>query len=222
MPTSKRWAGLKQQVVLLRKQFLPVNFNHLGRYPRARQVRAHTRAFVVLSHAEIEAYLEDWAVEIADAADAVWKSKAKVTTPLAYLLATFPDLAPGVGGIPEPRRIPETIVDDTGKDPPQRFADTVNRVLKRFQKQIASNNGIKEKNVSSLFAPLGIPAAALGSTLLPNLNSLGKFRGSHAHSSAKTIASPLDAQHEFTKVEAVVNELRPFDDWLVIYKRGIR
>src|SRR5258708_12724498 len=100
MPRSKRWKDLRQEIAALRKQFLPDPFHPLGQYADAARVQAHTRAFLVLSHAEIESYLEGWAKEIARPAERVWLSSAKITAPLAFLLATLPKRIPLPAPIP--------------------------------------------------------------------------------------------------------------------------
>src|SRR5450756_2042674 len=58
MPRSKRWHDLEREVLLLRRHFLPSGFDALGQYHRPTQVQSRTRAFLVLSHAEVESYLE--------------------------------------------------------------------------------------------------------------------------------------------------------------------
>jgi hypothetical protein len=69
---------------------------------------------------------------------------------------------------------------------------------------------------------LGIPATALGSTLLPSLDSLGKIRGAHAHQSAQAVVNVLDPETEFKRISAVLTDLVAFDQWLIGYRRKIR
>jgi hypothetical protein len=205
MPKSKRWQDLERETRRLRHQFLPEPFAPLGVYPNSARVQAHTRAFLVLSHAEIESYLEGWAKDIARAAETRWTSSNKVTKPLAYLLATLAER-----------------IEPKAKDSPQKLADASLRLFQKYYKVIKDNNGVKEANVLTLFAPLGIPASALGATLLPSLDSLGSLRGSHAHGSAKAVASVLDPETEFTRVTDLVTELGSLDDWLRKYRAMIR
>src|SRR5262245_43213452 len=89
MPTSKRLRSLTREIETLRAQFLPDPFDPLGQYADAQRVQAYTRAFLVLSHAEVESYLEEWAKEIARASEVIWTTSARMTTPLAFLLATL-------------------------------------------------------------------------------------------------------------------------------------
>jgi hypothetical protein len=212
MPASKRWKDLNREIGTLRKQFLPDQFDPLGQYADATRVQAHTRAFLVLSHAEIESYLEGWAKEIARASEVVWNSSAKMTMPLAFLLAT----------LAERIEVPSTIRAQHSKDGPQRLAEAAVRLFQKYYKQITDNNGIKETNILTLFGPLGIPATALGTTLLPNLDNLGTIRGTHAHESAKAVRSVPDPETEYKRVEALLTDLVALDEWLVAYKRRIR
>ena len=118
--------------------------------------------------------------------------------------------------------MPITVVGPNAKDSPQKLADASVKLFQKYYKVIKDNNGIKEKNVLTLFGPLGVPASALGSTLLPNLDTLGSLRGSHAHESAKGVASVLDPETEFKRVTDLVTELGILDDWFRNYRRIIR
>jgi len=209
---SKRLTNLKREIGTLRQQFLPDPFNPLGVYPKPTRVQAHTRAFLVLSHAEIESFFEEWAREIARASEVVWLSSNKITEPLGFLLATLADRI----------EIPVTLVGPNIKDSPTRLAEASVNLFQRYYKQINANHGIKEKNVLGLLAPLGLPSAAVGSTLLPNLDYLGALRGTHAHNSAKAVLSWLDPETEYKRVTDLVSELLVLDQWLVAYKRRIR
>jgi hypothetical protein len=212
VPTSRRLKGLDREIALLRKQFLPDPFDPLGNYSDTKRVQAYTRAFLVLSHAEVESYLEEWAKDIARASESIWLSSGRMTKPLAFLLGTLAERI----ALPERLSVPNI------KDGPQRFADGAVKLFQKYYKQIKDNNGIKEQNVLVLFGPLGVPAAALGSTLLPNLDSLGSTRGTHAHHSAKAVQSLLDPETEYKKVSALLIDLGAFDQWLVAYRHSIR
>jgi hypothetical protein len=166
----------------------------------------------VLSHAEIESYLEGWAKEIARASEDIWLSSTRMTSPLTFLMAT----------LAERIQIPDTIRVPNSKDGPQRLADAAVKLFQRYYKQIKDNNGIREKNILTLFGPLGIPATAYGSTLVPNLDNLGAIRGTHAHESAKAVRSMLDPETEYKRIVALLADLVVLDQWLMAYKRRIR
>jgi hypothetical protein len=212
MPPSTRWKGLGTEIAVLRKQFLPDPFDPLGNYADSNKVQALTRAFVILSHAELESYFEGWAKELAGAAEKVWKSSQRVTAPLAFLLATVGDRI----------IVPQSVVGPNAKDSPERLAGVVEDLFRRYYKSINEINGVKEHNILSLFAPLGIPAIALGSTLPPSLDSLGSLRGTHAHHSGIAIQNVLDPQTEYNSIAALLQELLLLDQWLVSYKKRVR
>lgn len=88
--------------------------------------------------------------------------------------------------------------------------------------RIKDNHGIKEANVLSLFVPLGIPASAFGSTLLPSLQTFGELRGEHAHHSGKAVISAVDPETEWKRIEQLSVELASFDAWCVGVKKAIR
>lgn len=212
MGGSKRWNDLRREIDILRAAFLPLPFNPLGIYPDSKRVQAHTRAFVVLSHAEIESYLESWAKEITRSCESVWKGANRVTKPLAFLLVS----------ISERIEAGQTLAESKGKDMPTRLEESAQRLFEKHYAQVRNNHGIKEKNFWSLFGPLGVPVAALPSTLLPNLDSLGEIRGRHAHQSTKAVASVLDPETEYKRVSDLVDELKTFDEWIAKYKHAIR
>jgi hypothetical protein len=168
-------------------------------------VQAQTRAFLVLSHAELESYLEEWAKEIGRAAQVVWNGSGRVSRPLAFLLSTFSER-----------------LDPQSKDSPKSLASASTKVFQRFYKRIKDNHGVKEANILTLFAPLGIPATAFGPALLAGLDTLGAMRGTHAHQSAKAVVSFLDPETEHKRVTGLIGDLLGPDQWLMKYRRTVR
>ena len=221
---NKDWKNCETKVAIAKSDFdagvtdlLRVFGENLARKPDSVQFNraifdALTRAFLVLCHAEIETYLEEWAKEIARSSEKVWNASGKITLPMGFLLAT---LSEGIG-------VPDNLVTPNSKDSPERLKEESVRLFQEFYKRIKDNHGIKERNVLDLFAPLGLPSSALGATLLPDLESLGKRRGLHAHHSVKAVLNTLDAETEYKSVKSVVKQLIQLDEWLVKYKRGIR
>ena len=102
------------------------------------------------------------------------------------------------------------------------MAEAAARLFPRYYRRIRANHGVKEQNILSLYAPLGVPFAVLGPTLLPNLDSFGTLRGTHAHQSGKAVVSVLDPETEYMRVVNLVNELRALDAWLVEYRKRMR
>ena len=135
MGVSRRWNGLRREIDALRAVFLPTSFHPLGEYPDSRRVQAHTRAFLVLSHAEIESYLESWAKEITRSCESVWKAANRVTKPLAFLLVS----------ISERIEAGQTLSETKGKDMPTRLEESARRLFEKHYTQVKNNHGIKER-----------------------------------------------------------------------------
>jgi hypothetical protein len=209
---GNRLIALEGEIEDLRRSFLPDPFDPLGNYPDPDRVQLQARGFLVLSHAAVETYLEDWAKDIAKAAEAVWIKRQRVAPPLAYL----------VGSLGERAKTVESLALAGGKDSRNRFADVVLKLFPAFYKRVNENNGIKEKNVLKLFDPLGIEAAAFTATLLPNLDTLGKRRGEHAHYSNRAVKTPLDPETEYQHLQNVLLDLATLEQWLTTYRRSIR
>lgn len=200
---------MAREIESLRAHFLPDPFDPMGTYADASRVQANARAFLVLSHAEVESFLEEWAKEIARSAETVWKGKNRLTPPLAFLLAALVDrlAIPDVLGV---------------QDAPHRFGELTEKAFAKYYKQVKDNNGVKEKNLLALFMPLGLPSSAIGPTLLPNLDGFGSVRGTHAHHAASAVVTPLDPENEYKRVKNVLADLLDLDAWLVGYRRRIR
>lgn len=212
MATSKRWKRLKADVETLRQQFLPDPFNPLGIYIEQVKVQAHARAFLVLGHAEIESYIEEWAKEIARSSELLWQTSRRMSQPLQFLVAS----------LSEKIAVPTTLIGASVKDSPQRLDDELVRLFQKYYKRINDNNGIKELNILALLGPLGVPISAFGSTLLPNLDYFGTLRGTHAHHAAQAVVTPLDPETEYRRAVDLVTDLADLDLWLVQTKRRIR
>lgn len=196
---------------MLRRQFLPNPFNPLGQYPNRNEVNAYTRAFVVLSHAEVETYLEGWAKDIARKAEDIWYTSRRITEPLAFLLAS----------LSERIAAPRSLIGGE-RDSHEQLGASLKKVFQKYYKQVRDNNGVKEGNLLALFSPIGVPRSATSSTLLPMLSSFGASRGVEAHQSAQAVINLLDPETEFNNVTNLAKELLGFDKWLREYRRRIR
>ena len=201
---------MAREIESLRAHFLPDPFDPVGTYADASRVQANARAFLVLSHAEVESFLEEWAKDIARSAETVWKGKNRVTPPLAFLLAA----------LAERLAIPDVL--GVHQDAPHKFRELTEKAFAKYYKQVKDNNGVREKNLLALFMPLGLPSSAVGATLLPNLDGFGSDRGTHAHHAASAVVNPLDPETEYKRVKNVLADLLDLDTWLAVYRRQIR
>lgn len=210
MPSLKLRA-LKRSVQELRRHFLPKVFRPLGDYSRPTRVQAHTRAFIVLVHAEIESYLEDWSQEVTDTCETKWDTASRISKPLSCLLSASDQCL----------QLPTNQLEIQQEEMPARVHNVIKAVIRSHKKTIKKNNGIKETNLLSLFAPLGLPSIALGSTLIPNLNSYGALRGELVHKSQKAVARTLDVETEFNKAISLIADIEDLDKWLRNCRRGM-
>jgi hypothetical protein len=149
------------------------------------------RGFLVLSHAEIEHYLEDVAVEAASKSLATWSARGRVNRCLAALMLGY----------------------DKDKTPkPQTMNAHFQVAVKNYISYARKNNhGIKEKNVIDLFSQLGVDRVELDTALLAELDSLGSARGQVAHTSGRKVRNPPDRLLIEQQVSKAISELSSLD-----------
>jgi hypothetical protein len=181
MSSSRRFTQLAKRLKALRTHLLPQKFSPTGQY----SVQQHdlARAYVVLVHAELEAYCEDRGTYIAQRAQEVWKKKGRHTSTLMQLLRFHHATA----------RKPWTPID---KSP--------NKVEGAFKYYMATiigqNHGIREENLSKIFFPIGIDLLKIDNVWLTTMDSFGAARGAVAHTSVKT-QQPIDPETEFNRID---------------------
>ncbi|AJX80848.1 hypothetical protein BG97_2678 [Burkholderia pseudomallei 7894] len=211
MASTARWTDLDTEIEKIRSTFLPANFDPLGTYPDQLQVHAHTRAFLLLSHAEIEHFLEGWAKAIAKAAEDSWKNNGKYHKPTAFLAAAHSERVP----------VSEKISGSSKGDFEAIFQKNLTAAFADFYKIIKDNNGIKEHNFAKMFSPIGLVIGNLPINLLSQLDSLGEKRGAEAHNSGKSVPVLLDPETEYKSVKGLVADLGVLDSFLENYRQGI-
>jgi len=161
--TPKRLQRLLTRLDRLEAHLLPAAFSLTGRYS-ARQ-KDHTKAFVLLVHAELESYFEDRARTLVTNAEARYQSKGICTPVLSRLLLYH-----------------NAVKEELGPVSPNAVSKAINYYLDHLGK----NHGIKEKNLLTIFLPLGIGHAQLDAQLVAACNQLAQKRGQFAHASFKT------------------------------------
>ena len=133
------------------------------------------RAYLVLSHAEVEQFFEDCATLIVVKATrhraAGRRSRVDAFAPIAYR---------------------ERVVRDFG-----RVRSAIQVALEEHNQYIArKNHGIALMNIAQLFGPLGLECSIIDPTYVAALDTLRAKRGECAHSSAVSVTvqpSPADA-----------------------------
>jgi RiboL-PSP-HEPN len=180
MPSSRRFKQLVNRLAVLRTHLLPRQFSPTGQY----NDRDHdlARAYVVLVHAEIEAYCEDRGRKIARRAHQIWQRNGRHSAILMKLLK-FHHVT---------TRKPWTPIDKS----PDRIESAVNH----YMSSIDQNHGIREENLSKILFPIGIEPSGLDNVWLTTMDSFGISRGTVAHTSVKT-QQPIDPQTEFLRIK---------------------
>jgi len=159
-----------------------------------------TRAFQLLSHAEIEAYLEDSAKDVANFTVSGWINDGEPRSCVAHLL-----------------------LHETHEELPNQWTslsiqDRVTKARDRYLTSLTRNNGIKERNVLRILLPLGVHEGDLSATWLANMNSFGTARGMTAHS-AKNVQTPPDPVAERQRVAQLIRDLGRVDSLLMSQSR---
>lgn len=192
---------MQTQVEALRRHLLPNPFDKLGSYADSDKVQTHTRAFVVLCHAELEGYFEAWTKDLLRKAEQLWTKNRRISPLVPYLIVFRSGIKP-----------PQALAN-ASQDAPSLLSAEISSGFNDLYKAIKDNHGIKEKNLLPLLTPLGIPGSALTSSLIADLDSFGSRRGEHAHSRTASVTSVLDPEIEFDRVCRLIDDLKPFDAW---------
>lgn len=181
---------LCQRVSQLQAEYLPV-INPLGTYSKKEQ--DDTRAYSLLVHAEIEAYLETISWDKVHNALSKWTANNKYNSQILLSLACFVD---------QSQRIKSANTKE----------DKLSLIVGSYRVSLRDNNGIKESNVHNIVLPIGIAESALDATLMNTLNSFGTVRGAFAHTGAAigTITVP-DPSSVKTDVENILLALKDLD-----------
>ena len=184
MATSTRYNDLKYRVSQLENHLLPAIDPTLSYSDKDRDL---TRAFCLLCHAELEAYLEDITKEVVDRAITKWTSNKTIISPIIFHLAF-------------------NYKQEAGKAKESPYQMVI-KSHKALIDGIKKNNGIKEHNLSGFFKPIGYE---IDPTLQSTLNTYGKNRGDIAHTSFNT-QQPLDTTTEKNNISQILNALAVFD-----------
>lgn len=190
--TSHRLVSTLEHLADLRRQFIVV------RQPPVYSGAEHNRAkaFVILSHAALEDYLEGIVLEVVDSC---LRSFSRDFIPRTSLLALLTYAAVA--------------------DPPEAFPGGRWGIRGHLQDSRQSlrhwtekNNGLKAKDVLRLMLPVGIKESDLGSTWLQHMDELGELRGRMAHKANLPGAqAPLDPQDALEAVSRVLPNLCRID-----------
>lgn len=203
---TEKYIALRKRIRALKKVYLPAKFSPTGAYRDSTYEKV--RAYEVLAHAEMEFYFEEIALSIAKSAYEKWSNFYKASPPLVAMVAYYSGQYPSM-----PESHDGNISD---KDVDYR----VKAAYQEYNHRIRVNNhGIKEKNILSIFLPIGVRISDLDEGMLIALNNFGSERGKIAHSTrASKITTPEDA---LSTVADLMSYIDLFDQFLSKYKRTI-
>jgi RiboL-PSP-HEPN len=189
MPLSKRLQQLIKRLDTLESHFLPASFSLTGRY--AAKQHDYTKAYLLLVHAELEAYFEDRARNRVGLAQVQWQRQGRCTPVLSRLLVFH---------------------HATEKNEIEALSSpAVTKAVNYYLDKLDKNHGIKEKHLLAIFLPLGISHGELDSQLVAACNQLSQKRGQFAHASFKT-HQQVDPKTERDNIRNnIIPELKKLD-----------
>ena len=196
---SKDYATLTKNITGLKKQFLNFEKRLNGEYTSYELTQC--RAFIAFSHAEVEIYLETMSTRVVDSAEKHWQRHSRATNAIAAMLAY--------------RSQKECILPEnpTEQGPKTRFESLVAKAIAAQKSVIRANHGIKPKNLTELFIPIGMRPDQFDEALLIQMKNLGERRGDHVHQNSQVSLpnkrDPFD--DELRDIEFLMREIEPFD-----------
>lgn len=191
---SKKYTSLQRRVKELEKHLL----SFLPPPPLSTTVYTPpqldlTRSYILLAHAEIEAFCEELALEKASKALNDFRAKGRIKPVLRKITAYYV--------IKEKKSWGDVL---------KPSATVIERAFQSYATTVRDNNGIKRPNLGRLFYPLGISEASLDTTWLTQMDTFGSNRGTWAHGSIK-VHNPPDPKSEVTNVEQLLQGLLLLD-----------
>jgi hypothetical protein len=191
---SQRYAYLRHRMDELRSHllfFLPAP--PLSKTTYSAQELDLTRSYIVLAHAEIEAYCEDLVVATINRARQPYTAKQKITPVLRKIIAYY---------IGKHRKSwSEVTLPSSG---------VVDAAFESYTSTIRENHGVKRENLERLLYPLGVAEPSLNATWLAQMDSFGSNRGAWAHRSIRAI-NPPDPSSELATVNQLLQGLLQVD-----------
>lgn len=177
----KRFQSLERRESALRARFLKWNpvTNKFGR-----PAKDEIRAYCLLIHAEVEAYIEQVARDGIERSKRLLNKRNVANGVLFSLVASSHNLFLDDAIDPDDRLASDRF------NRPQSKSEWVELCGAQGHQVIGSNNGIKAKDIKAMFRPLGLDMSALDQTWLADMTQLGTDRGNIAHSTIKMQTIP--------------------------------
>lgn len=205
---SEQLTALRGRLDELCSVLLPA-FDPVGNYP-AQQI-TKTLAYRVLTHAEIECFIENWVRDIAIQAVKSWKKTALATRPLICLVG----FSGRMSDLPGSSLAPPQESKKSSWEEMVEIDSRIDAAVSAFIGRVALNHGVKEENLLALLLPVGIRSAEIDPQLLVELNSFGSERGESAHKGISHIKVVPDPRTEYDRICRISTMLSVLDASLV-------
>lgn len=194
MAKSRRLKQLEKRLLFLEGNILPEN-KVTGNYTKKEQDLI--RSYVLLCHAEIEAFVEDKAKERMEKAHKSWRDSRKRSNCLKSVLAYTGN----------------DIDFKNDQNAINNIEHRINRTVGHYLNSVVSrNHGIKEKNIVNLLLPLGLEYNELDQTWLSIMDAFGATRGNIAHNTSQ-VQNIIDRNTELNRIKnQILPELENIDD----------
>lgn len=208
MPSS-RYEALGERVKELRRCLLPARFSEFGVYDDAARTTVRALSFRVMAHAEIEAYLEERSLEIANAAAVAWQAQQRVSLTTLSLLGFS---GHHLSTPPETLKAPGQNQEKSWPDKTQ-IGKRLKKAIDAYVKYVrVDNHGVRERQLMAMLIPLGVSPSDLDPLAVADIDNFGHRRGETAHSSAAgQMKAGIDPEAEFEAVQKIIRHLGPID-----------
>jgi RiboL-PSP-HEPN len=193
MAKSKRLKQLLSRIAFLEQNILPAEKLD-GSYTKVE--RDLIKCYLLLAHAEIEAYFEDRAKEKVSSALTKWITNRQKSTCLKSVLAFSGN---------------DINYDNTPKTDSKNIEFRMNKAVNHFLSLVGKNNGVKQSDILNLIIPIGIELSQLDNTWLNTMDSFGAARGNIAHNSI-AVQRLLDRNTERDRINIqIIPEIERLD-----------
>ncbi len=202
--SAQTLADLAKRLKVLMSTFLPKSKNDVGYSPRQYD---KVRAFVLLTHAEIETFLEARIIEEVDRRHRLWETSRTPSVVLMGLLAFFEgERPPVVNSVLRPK--------NEGKKNPHWDQCDLDARLKMSRTQlhaaIKKNHGIRESFVIGMLLRMGMRLDDIDPDV-GVFETFGKMRGALAHNSVRATTVQPDPADCRNQVEIILTKLAAID-----------
>jgi hypothetical protein len=193
MAKSRRLNQLLTRIAFLEHNILPAERLD-GNYTNVE--RDLIKSYLLLVHAEIEAYFEDRAKEKVNKALTKWSTNRQKSSCLKAVLAFSGN---------------DISYDNVKKTDSNDIEYRINRAVNHFLSLVNKNNGVKQNDIINLIIPIGIEMSELDNTWLNTMESFGSTRGNIAHNSI-AVQTALDRNTEKDRINTqIIPEIERLD-----------